>query len=1186
MNHLLLKNTFRSIRKSFSRFVAIMLIVATGFAFLAGIKAAGPDMLATAAAYYKDNNLMDLRVQSDLGLTMQDAEAIASVEGVKAVMPQKFVDALIRVNGNVESDIDGSQISTRAYGLSLKTMADYAAGIRDKSFINRPDLLEGRFPMAENECLVDASKLSTPDSFQLGNVITLEGDGTSIGLSLSVTSFTIVGIIRSPYYISFERGNSLVGSGKIGTFLYIPDSVILSDYYSEIYVTVNGTEKYAPYSDDYFSYLEPISQAISEIAPTRLSVRAASLNDSLPGKINEAQKALTTLVSEAQTKFSDAEAKVTQLESLATNGDAILAAAQAEYNQKFSEQSTVLSSRQDDYAQKVQAYNELNTQVAEAKKEWNIRNTEYQTKLVEYNEKNQEWQAAVQEIKNGEATVSRIRNLLNTTQGVFNSLQSTQGAALNQEDVQNIVGVLEAVNPDLYNAIRTLTAQGMAVDAMALIRPQIAEYEEQLNAEDEKLAGYREKADAAEAELKKANEELTSGKAALDEAKKKLDGYDAQLTSAKTLLDTYGDELQKGGYALSIEQIKARQNLATLQSNVENADTNLEKAKKELEDARKTVNDQIVAAETIINSGNNLLGKISTAAWHISDRNGTPGYSSLGEAAENVNRIAYIFPIFFVLVASMVSLTTITRMVEDERLQLGTLKSLGFTDRQIMSKYLLYALIASVLGSVLGAAIGIYAFPYAIYAAYSIMYELPPLIISVPWGTIFIGFLVFSALSLCLAYYVCHKELGVVPSVLMRAKAPKAGKRILLEKIPSIWSKLGFISKVTIRNTFRAPKRCAMTILGIAGCTALLLASLGLYDSVSAIMTNQYGENGISRYDMQIVFDTPQTPGHSSVLNSIARDRRVDSVMLTSMTSLTGGSERSDDTLDVYVLVPEDPEVFKTMVDLRRTDKKPTPAALDDTGIIITEKFAEVTHTEVGQSVTLTTAEGQTATAPVRAIVENYTFDYAYMTDSVYRAIFGTAPQYHYALGNLSEEAFREEEEEVNEDTASVKALLASELMDKVGVTAVAYTTDTIETFREVIRAMTIVVALLIIAAVGLEMVVLYNLSNVNISERIREIATLKVVGFYDREVSSYIYRENIILTLLGAVFGLGLGVYLHRLIVHFIVIDTVSYGKEIAPLSFLIAFAATILFSLVVNLLMYKKLQKVSMVESFKSNE
>lgn len=1181
----LVKNTLRSIRRSFSRFLAIMIIVATGFAFFAGIKAAGPDMLATAKKYYNDNNLMDLRIQSDLGLTAADAQAVSAVEGVDYVMPQKFVDALVWVNGAVESDIDGAQISARAYGINLQSLSTYASGVKDPAFINRPDLLEGRYPTAENECLVDASALSTPDSYQIGNVITLGGDGTSIDLSLSVTEFTIVGIIRSPYYVSFERGNSLVGSGKIGTYIYIPDSVILADYYSEIYVTVQNADNYEPYSDEYYDYVAQTAERISAIAPQRLSVRAADLNSTLPAQITSAQTQLNTLVQQADAQFSEAEANVSFLESLAANGDAILAQAQAEYNATFSEQSTVLSDSQNEYSEQVNLYNQLQAYVASAQTEWNANNSAYQAALAEYNEKQAQLQAANAEITSAENNIATLRSMINTTRSVFDSLSAMQGAALNQDDIQNIVGVLEAVNPELYNAIRSLTAQGMAVDALALITPQLEAYEAQLTqAEAELEQGQAEYAEQEEA-LNEANTTLQQTNAALTSSKALLDQYTQQLADAKEKLDAAGVQLQSGSYELSLQQLQAQQQLATLQAQVEDADANLETAKRELEEARAEVNGQIEYAQTIITNGQNTLNKISTAQWNVYDRSDTPGYSGFGEAAENVNTLANIFPVFFVLVAAMVSLTTMTRMVEDERIQLGTLKALGYTDGQILGKYITYSLLASVLGSVIGVAVGIYAFPYAIFAAYGIMYEMPPLIISIPWVTVVVGFIVFCVMAVLLSWYACRRELMVVPAVLMRAKAPKNGKRVLLEKIKPIWNRLSFTSKVTLRNTFRTPKRCLMTIVGIAGCTALLFAGLGMYNSVRAIMINQYGDNGISRYDMQIVFDDPQASAQDSVISSVARDNRLDSILLTSMTSLVGGSEQSSDTLDVYVLVPENTALFPTMVNLVNANGNDA-VTLSDSGAVITKKFADTARVSVGDTVTLQTADGNVYSAPVSAIVENYTFDYVYMTPTVYQSVFGSVPAYHYAMATLSDAVAQADAAAASGDTVSAKAQLAADLMDKVGVTAVAYTSDTVSTFEEVIQAMSIVVALLIVAAAVLEMVVLYNLANVNINERLREIATLKVVGFYDKEVSSYIYRENMILTVLGALIGLLLGVILHQLMLHYIVIDSVTYGASAGVFSYIIALVSTLVFSLAVNLILHRKLKKVSMVESFKSME
>lgn len=1185
MNKSMLKNTFRSVTRTFSRFVAIMLIVATGFAFFAGIKAAGPDMLATAKKYYRDNNLMDLRIQSNIGLTLQDAQAIAEVEGVDYVMPQKFVDALVWVDGNVESDIDGSQISTRAYGINLQQLAEYATGEKNPAFINRPDLLSGRYPTAENECLVDESALSTPESFKLGSVITLGGDSDSIDIALKTTEFTIVGIVRSPYYISFERGNSLVGSGKIGTYIYIPDTAIAYDYYSEIYVTVQGAGEYEPYSDEYFEYVGKTADNISAISGQRLSVRAAQLNTTLPGQIASAQIQLNALTTESDLKFAEAEAKVKLLESLAANGDTILAQAQAEFNATFSEKSTQLSDRQNQYANNVGLLQQLEAYVAEAQKKWNANNAAYQASYAYFEEKNIQLANAGTAISSAENAVATTESLINTTKSVFNSLSATQGAALNQDDIQNIAGVLEAVNPELFNAVKSLTAQGMAVDAIALIRPQIEEYERQLAIQKDTLTEKREEYNKKETALNSAKEDLRKKETELQSAKVTLDGYTQKLEAAKQTLSSVGNQIQSGNYTLSLEQLKAQQQLATLQTQVENADANLEKAKKELEEAKKDVNEKKKYAETVINNGTNTLGKIATASWTVYDRNDTPGYSGFGEAAENVNTLANIFPVFFVLVASLVSLTTITRMVEDERTQIGTFKALGYTDMRIMSKYIIYSLLATVLGSVIGVAIGIYVFPYAINAAYGIMYELPPLIIGVPYVAVAVGFVIFCLMSVLLSYYVCSKELVVVPSVLMRAKAPKNGKRVFLEKIKPIWSKLSFTSKVTVRNTFRTPKRCIMTIAGIAGCTALLLAGLGMYDSVKAIMSNQYGENGISKYDMQIVFSEPQKTGQSSVLNTVARDSRIESAMLMSMTSLTGASERTSKKLDVYVLVPENIEQFKSMVDLRN-NKNGELITLDDTGVVITEKFADYSKAAVGDTVDLVSTDGTVHTATVSAIVDNYIFDYAYMTPNVYMTVFGEAPSYHYAMANLTQDVKLADTNAAADGTVSAKAQLASDLMNKVGINAVAYSSDSVETFNEVVKAMSIVIALLIAAAALLEVIVLYNLANVNINERMREIATLKVVGFHDKEVSSYIYRENIILTVFGAVIGLIAGIFLHKLMIHFIVIDTVTYGKSITLISYAIALVATALLSVLVNLLMHRKLKKVGMVESFKSVE
>ncbi|MBQ6164306.1 MAG: FtsX-like permease family protein [Clostridia bacterium] len=1183
MDSLLLKSTFRTIGRNFGRFVAILLIVATGLAFFSGVKAAGPDMLATAKKYYDDYNLMDIRVQSNIGLTAADAQAISGVSGVDYVMPQKFVDALVRVNGEVESDIDGAQISTRAYGIDLSKLSTYATGVRDPAFINRPELLEGRYPVNENECLVDQSRLSTPDSYRLGSVITLEGDDDSIEDSLSVTDFTIVGVIRSPYYVSFERGNSLVGSGKIGTYIYIPDSVITNDYYSEIYVTVSGAQAYEPYSDKYFDYIRTVADRISAMETERLTIRAAQLNAEIPPIVANAQTQLNALLAQSDAQFSQAEAQIAQLESLAANGDSILAAAEAEYNQKFSEQTTRLSNSQNEYAQQVNTYNQLQSYVIAAETEYNAKLTEYNAKQAEYNQKKVQADTATTQITTAEQQLAQTQNLLDRTTGVMNSLIASQGVALNQDDIQNIVGVFQAINPELYNAIFSLTAQGMAVDAMALIQPQIDEYKAQIQAQQQQLDAAKQLLSSAQTELSKAEQELNAGAAELTAARSTLDNYEAQLSTARTQLEAYGDQIQSGGYQLSLAQLQAQQQIAQLRMQVQSADTTLETAKKELAEKRADVDAKIKYAQTVISRGTKSLAGIATAKWYVYDRSDTPGYTGYGSAASNVNTLSYVFPLFFIVVAVMVSLSTMTRMVADERTQIGTLKALGYKNGQIGIGYVLYAFFAGFLGSVLGTVIGIYYIPQAIAAAYGIMFEMPDVIIQAPISTIAIGFALFCLMSIPVSLWAVRRELGVVPAILMRAKAPKSGKRILLERVRFIWRRLSFTTKVTIRNTFRAPKRTIMTLISVTGCTALLLAGFGMRDSVGAIMDKQFGKDGISMYDMQIVFDEPQNPQSSSVLDSVTREPGVSDVLLTSMTALTGSSERVSGSIDVYVLVPAKPVAIGTMLRLRDIEDH-TLRAIDDSGAIITEKYAKFSKTNVGDHIQLTTADNRTADVIVSGIVENYVFDYVYMTPTVYTAVFGEEPVYHYALARLTDEVLAAAENNTNPDAVNPKTAIADDISGKVGVTAVAFTSATVDTFNEVVKAITYVVLIFIVAAAVLEVVVLYNLANVNILERLREIATLKVLGFYDSEVSAYIYRENIIFTVIGALLGLVGGFWLHKLMLNYIVVDSVTYGKTINPLSYVIAFAATVILSLLVNFMLRRKLQSVSMVESFKS--
>ena len=523
-----------------------------------------------------------------------------------------------------------------------------------------------------------------------------------------------------------------------------------------------------------------------------------------------------------------------------------------------------------------------------------------------------------------------------------------------------------------------------------------------------------------------------------------------------------------------------------------------------------------------------------------------------------------------------------SRMVEEERTLLGTLKALGYSNSTISSKYIIYALFASIIGVLIGTLIGLYVLPFAIFKAYSIMFTIPFFNYDFPVFYIIITVFISLATTIVSAFIASTRELRVESASLMRPKAPAPGKRVLLERISFIWKRLNFTSKVTIRNLFRKKTRFVMTVLGIGGCTALILATFGLYASINGLMKAQYDKDGISNYDIQIVFADNQTED-SALLKNLRNDARITGLMLSHIQSVTGSSERTDKTEDVYLFVPKDSALLSEYINLQ--DRKTgTKLTLNNTGAIITEQFAKNTDTEIGDCVTLTTVDGETIEVPVAGITENYTFSYIYMSEDLYQYLFQKQVKYNYSIGNVAD-AILSDNTSVN-NGATKKSQLASELMAQSGINAVAFITDTADSLNEIIDVLSIIIIIFIIAAGMLAFIVLYNLSNINISERQRELATIKVLGFHDNEVSAYIYRENIILTIFGVIFGLISGIFIHKLLITFCAIDTVMYVQTLEWYSYIIAIIITVLFSIIVNLIMHRKMTDIDMVTSLKAVE
>ena len=1182
MSNALVKDTFRAIKKNFSRYVSIMLIVAVGTMFFVGIKITAPDMRVTAEEYFINNNLMDIRVQSTAGLTDADVEAIRALNGVQYVSGQKFTDALVLVNGEIEADIDGTQISTRAYSISPQKIADYLSGMHDGSYINRPELLNGRYPTSVNECLVDDSALSTPESYRLGSTLTLTGDGGLELESLNTHDFTIVGVVRTPYYLSFERGNTTIGSGKVGTFIYVPEEAFTTDYYSEIYVTVQGASALDPYSDEYFACVQPVIDEINAIADSQAQMRAQALKPQLEQTISEAEEKIESSSSTVTESLKELDETIATLEELVNNGPATLARAQEEFNTQYANAQGQLQSNTAEYNAAIQTISQKQQLILQARQQYEQKNAELNNYKSQYDAVAAQCQTAQNSLDSARSALTTTQSLIAAGESVLVQVTDAQQNAYNNEQIQSVIAMMQITYPDLYNSVRALTTTGLAGEVATSLAPYLEQQKASLAQQERTINEKQAQLDQLSASLEEKKADLTTATLALAQAKSELDAGEAELAAVTSELQAAGFDIQNGSIQLQVSKMEAETKLNALKSQIASAPEQLAKAKAKRAEALESLDSGLLAAEEQLSDARALYAKLDNVSWNVYNRNDTPGYASYGQSVDNIEVLSNVFPIFFILISSMICLTTMTRMVEEDRVLLGTYKALGYTARAVTQKYVVYSLSACVFGSLIGVALSISIFPYAINSAYGIMYSLPDMTYLFPWKYAGISLLISLGCTTFVTMLTIFRELRLRPAVLMRPKAPKSGKRILLEHIGFIWNRLNFSRKVTMRNLFRNKQRFFMTLLGIAGCTALLLASLGMYNSISAITQKQYGDNAISKYDFEVVFNTNQsTETPSYEFTQAKNDARVGSALLISMKSMTGYSDRSDKTLDVYVLAPAVPLELNTYVDLRgRNNGK--HYTLDDSGAIITEKLAKDTKTEVGESIFFKDGEGHVYSVPVSAIVENYTFHYIYMTPTLYERTTGAPPVYTYAMGMLSD-GIRGADEEV---LTNAKGLLATDLMKVDGIAAVAYTFDTTTSISRITDALSLVILIFFLSALALAFVVLYNLSNINIIERTRELATLKVLGFVDHEISSYIYRESIFVSVFGILFGLVLGVMLHSVLIRFTAIDAVMYGQDIEWYSYLVAVGITVLIIASVNLVLHQKLKKVDMVLSLKSVE
>lgn len=902
MRKAVFKDFIRNIKGTLGRFFAIMAIVAIGVAFFAGVTASSGDMKHSSDSYYDEYNMNDIRILSSIGFTSQDIEAVSKVSGVKAVYKTNTHDVLV--------DYDGRENVAHISGIPVGKASD------DDSYINQLRIKEGRLPQNDKECVVKYE--DTRKSMQVGDVISFKsGTEDDINDTFKDTEYTVVGIVYTPCYVSYDLGSSGIGNGHINYCIYVGDDEFKNNYYTECYAVIDGAKDMDTYSDEYKKLIDKYADDIKAISKERLDIRKQTVID--------------------------------------------------EY-----------------------------TRAKADKKE----------ELLETIKKN-----------------------------VVDSITEQYQAYYPGMDVSSMIA------PYVKTAYEKAVAQ-FDFDAVN------AEYDKKMN---------------------------------------------------ETLADSDSWE------------------------------------------------------------------------WYVLTRESSYSFRDYESSANRMKAIATVFPLFFIIVAGLVCLTTMTRMVEEERGLIGTYKALGYGKATIALKYVIYAFLASLTGAVIGCAAGLRLFPYIIYESWNIIYQMPA--IKYASHTILSVVAVASLIlvTLIATLYSCYNELSEVPSALMRPKAPKNGKKILLEHT-FIWKHLSFTKKVTMRNIFLYKKRFFMTVIGIAGCGALITAGFGIKDSVQSIIDNQYGQ--IIHYDNILVFNkNADSDARNNLSDKISSDEYYKSSLMDYAYTAEVKIPGSSDDYSTEITVVNDTSAYMDYVTFRTRRSKKT-IELDDSGVIISEKLAKDLNVKEGDNVLIHDEDNKQATVKVSGVMEMYINNYIFMTSEYYSQVFGYTPDNNRILGILTS------------DGDDIQSVIGDRYLTDNNVKSLTFVKANITRFENMIQSLDLVTWVLIISAGMLAFVVLYNLTNVNISERIREIATIKVLGFYDREVGEYVYRENIILTLIGGVFGLLLGMALHAYIMTTIELDGVMFGTKINISSFLISYGITILFSLLINIFMYPSLKKIPMVESLKSVE
>ena len=1206
--NILRKDFIIEIKKTMGRFVSIFFIVALGVAFYSGIRASEPSMRITADQYFDDSELMDLKVMGTMGLTKADIKAIGKVSGIEAVEGGYSKDVLCPVGDNEKV----------VHMLSMQ-----------KNF-NQVSVVKGRLPEKAGECLVDEDFLSYTD-LKVGDTVTFHsGDGEALTDSLVTDTYKIVGIGNSPLYISFGRGSSTIGTGEISGFVVVDKASFDMDVYTEAYVKVSGAEEKTAFTDEYNNLSDAAKEAVSAIEEERCAARKQEIVDEANEKLADSEKTVNEKSQEledakkelesgkskaaeelekAKQQLTDGEAELADAKQQIADGETQLADAKAQLNDKQAQLDSAEAQYESGKAQLDQKEQEL----AAAEQTYLSNYAKYmplitagkaqiaagRTQIADGKKQLDEGLAPLKQLRDGldgiEDGISQCDSGMAEVQKQLDGMDSDvyqeyvkipeedrneeQQAYVNKwENLNAQLAGIQAQKTQLETAKSGLLAQaGFATEAdLDAQITSLTTQRDELDKKEAALLGQEQTLAAQEEELLSAGRQITDGKSQIAAARSQLDSTKSQITDGKAqilsawaLLNEKEDTLN----ASKAQLASGEQELADGRSKYEQA---AKEAEEQITDGQAKITDgekQLTDAKQQIADAKAEIKKIENPKWYVQTReDALTEYQGYGDNADRMRSIGKVFPVLFFLVAALISLTTMTRMVEEQRVQIGTMKALGYGKAAIAGKYIGYALIATLGGSIFGVLAGEKILPFIIIYAYMILYKhLPAILVPYHMSYALQASGIAVACTLIATIASCYKELAAEPAELMRPAAPKQGKRILLERIGIIWKHLNFTWKSTVRNLIRYKKRFFMTIFGIGGCMALMVVGFGLKDCIYEIVSLQYEK--VQFYDAATYMsDDISEENRQQLHDYLDQNADIKETIEARMQKTDVKSASGKKTL--YLMVPSDNEKIEDFLSFHSRTNKDEVYSLKKDEVILTEKMASLLNVKVGDELTIEDEDRGDKTVTVGAICENYMSHYLYLSPEKYEELYGVPAEYNTIIYSVKD----------GKDDQIEK--IGTKLLSMDGVLNVSYTSSIEGRLDDMLRSLNLVIVVLIVSAGMLAFVVLYNLNNINITERQRELATLKVLGFYDGEVASYVYRENILLTIIGSVVGMVLGNLLHRYIILTVEVEEAMFGRQIHWQSYLYSFLFTVAFSLFVNWVMFYKLKKIDMVESLKSVE